>query len=206
MPVTLLNPNQTLVSLNLVKEACKIPTTDPSNDALLTRWITAVAPVIESITGPILPRMYDEVYDGGQHFVQLRHRPVMELMACSEYRGPIEYVLQIIQSPDQGQIYSCQLDGSRVVRRSAGGGIIGFPSMPQSVHVVYAAGYQTAPANVVEGTLELLRIRFQHSQQGRPRGGLSSDEDGPGREIMGFLVPYEVREWLVPNRRHASVA
>jgi hypothetical protein len=196
----------TLVSLGEVKEYLGISTQDKSRDAKLVRFINDVTPVIEQITGPILERQIEEWYDGGQHFIQLRNRPVINLLACSEYRGPIEYVLPIVQSPDRGQIYSVELDGSRIVRRSAGGGIIAFPSLPQSVHVVYTAGYTTVPVNVQHATLELIRIQFQSTQQGRPKpGGGGADFGEPGRQIFGFFVPNSVRELLVPNKRHASI-
>jgi hypothetical protein len=196
-----------LVDLLAVKDYLNIPFSDSTQDAKLTQFISAITPVVEAITGPILPQQYEEWYDGGQYFIQLRHRPILDLIACSEFRGPIEYVLPLVADPAHGQIYSVQVDGSRVVRRSAGGGIVAFPGMPQAIHVVYQAGFDTVPANVYQGTLELIRIQFQHTQQGRPRPGASAVDEGmPEREIMGFFVPYSVRELLSPNRRHSSVA
>lgn len=199
-----------IVSLGEAKDYLNFQNTDRTRDAKLLRFIKGLTPVVESITGPILPRIYDEWYDGGQHFIRLRHRPVIILVAVSEFRGPIEYVQQIVQDPAHGQIYSVQLDGSRVVRRTSGGGVVAFPQMPQSVHVVYQAGYLTVPDNVTDGVKELLRLHFQSTQQGRPRlggtAGSGVDSEEPGRQILGFFVPNSVRERLVPNRKHSAVA
>jgi hypothetical protein len=200
-----------IVTLVDAKTYLQIPAGDVSRDFMLSAWIAAATPVIEGITGPIVPRLYDEWYDGGQHFIALRHRPVIELVAVSEYRGPIEYPLNIISSPDRGQIYSVQLDGSRVVRRSAGGGIIAFPAMPQSVHVVYEAGQSTIPQNVWLGTLEFIRDHWIGTQTpGGPRTGSEAaygvSSDIAERESPGLLVSPRVREMLAPNRRHPRVA
>ena len=156
-----------------------------------------------------MPRVYDETYDGGQHFIRLRHRPVIQLIAVSEFRGPIEYTQSLVADPAHGNIYSVEIDTlNRIVRRSAGGGIIAFPAMPQSIHVVYEAGYLTIPPNVTHGTLELIKFHFT-GQQGRPRLGASAvagDFGEPEHEIMGFFVPQKVREILQANRRHSAIA
>jgi hypothetical protein len=201
---------QTIVDLASVKEYLNIGATDRSRDAKLTRFIRASVPVIESLVGNVVQRSYEEWYDGGQHFIRLRNRPVVQLIACSEYRGPIEYPLVIIASPDKGEIFSCELDGGRVVRRTAGGGVIAFPAMPQSVHVVYVTGRNPVPLNIVEGNLELLRVNYQRTQQaGRPGigGGPSNSEDEVGPTVAtGFFVPGRVKEMLAPHRRAPRVA
>lgn len=201
---------QTIVSLGEVKEYLNIGAADKSRDSKLLRAIRATVPVIENICGSVLQTQWNEWYTGGQAFIALRHRPVLELIAVSEYRGPIEYVQQLIGSPDEGQIYSAMIDLSTVVRRSAGGGIIAFPQMPQSVHVVYVAGLASIPDNIREGNLELLRVNYQHTQQqGRPGfgGGSSADDDMlVGQNILGFFVPNRVREMLSSNKRHPSIA
>lgn len=200
----------TLVSLGEAREYLNFMTTDKSRDAKLLRFIDQIRPVVEFITGPIIVQQYDELYDGGQHFVRLRHRPIVQIIAVSEFRGPIEYNLPLVQDAAHGEIYSVELDDQRLVRRSAGGGIIAFPAMPQAVHVVYTAGFLTVPPNVTLGTLELIRLHFQQTQQGRPRlgGSAATDTDGeePGRMILGFFVPNRVRELLQPSKKHSSIA
>ena len=197
----------TLVALGDVKDYLNLPTSDTSRDAELMRFIYGVAPVITGLVGDVLQQEYDEWYDGGQFWIRLRHRPVLQLMAVSEYRGPIEYPLAIIKSPANGNIYSCMLDqDGRVTRRTSGGGIIAFPAMPNSVHAVYVAGMTSVPQNVRLGTLELIRVNFQQTQQGVwPDIGSAMPSDNIGETHLEFFVPNRVRELLAPNRRAPSV-
>jgi hypothetical protein len=203
-----------LVSLPDVKDYLNLPPTDRAHDAKLIRFIHAVRPVVEGITGPILPTVYEEWHDGGHWFVQVRRRPstgpgtspVLRLVGCDEYRGSTKYPLTIIADPSQGSIYSVHMDQlGRVTRRSAGGGVISFPAMPESVHVVYEAGQSVVPANVYEGTLELLRVNYQTTMAvGRGRMTVADEQDtGPP---LGFFVPRRVHEMLGANRRHPSIA
>jgi hypothetical protein len=205
-----------LVGLPDLKDYLNIRADDRSHDAKLVRFIEAVRPAIENIAGPIIPRTFDEWHDGGQYFIRLRHRPstaigarpVLTLTSCDEYRGPARYPLTIITDPSQGSIYSCMLDQAtgQVVRRSSGGGVIAFPPMPQSVHVVYQAGQSSIPPNVYEATLELIRVNYQTTQPvGRGRLTVSDDQDQSG-PALGFFVPRRVRELLAPNRRAPSIA
>ena len=211
---------QQLVSVGDAKDYLNIPYNDRSHDAKLVRFINAMQPIVEQITGPIIQQTYEEWYTGGNANIRLRRRPstgygtsaVMYLQAVSEYRGPIEYTLSIIQDPSFGSIYSCMLDSPRsgtIWRRTAGGGIIAFPAMPQSVHVWYTSGQSTVPANVYEACLELIRINYQKTQQAGPSSwgsnGIGLEDDVPNTPPMGFLVPGRVREFLAPNRKHPTI-
>ena len=200
---------QQLISLGEAKDYLNFSNTDRTRDAKLLRFIEQLAPVIEFITGPIIQRSYQrERYDGTGPYIMLRHRPITAVNSVTEYRGPIAYPLQQIDTPDQGTIYSYQWEETgRIIRRTVGGGATTFPLGPNSVVISYVAGRTSVPPNVTQAALELCRVHFQQTQQGRPRpgtGGLDSEE--PGREIMGFFVPNRVRELLEPHRRHASLA
>jgi len=210
------NPSApTLVGLPDVKDYCNIRPDDRTHDAELTRFIHRVRPEIENITGPIIPTVFEEWHDGGQCFIALRRRPstalgtspVLTLIGCEEYRGPIKYPLAIVANPAQGSIYSCMLDPTgRVVRRTVGGGMIAFPPAPQAVHVVYESGQATVPPNVYEATLELIRVNYQTTQQvGRGRRTVA-DEPEPSGPYLGFHMPGRVKELLAPTRRAPSIA
>lgn len=200
---------QQIVSLGEVKEYLNIPSTDKTRDGKILRALERATPAIEFICGPIIQRTYqNERYDGGGPWIMLRHRPIVGVNSITEYRGPIAYPLQQIQTPDQGTIYSYQWESTgRIVRRTVGGGQTPFPLGANSVEISYVAGRTTVPANIVEGTCELIRVHFQLTQLGRPRpGGSQTDEIEPGQQIMGFFIPNGVRERLEPSRRHASLA
>ena len=205
---------QLLVDLSDVKEHLNIQPGSRVTDGRLIRLIQSVRPLIENITGPILLQTYEEWHDGGQHFIRVRRRPstgfgtspVFNLIACSEYRGPIEYALAIVQDPTYGSIYSCMADTrGNVYRRSPGGGVIAFPAMPRSVHVWYQAGQQSVPANVYEATLELLRVNYETTMN-VGRGSRTRADEFDSEPSLGFYMPRRVREMLSPNRRAPSVA
>ena len=206
---------QLLVSLADAKDVLNIASSDRTHDAKIIRFINAIQVIIENMVGPVIPTVREEWADGGQYAIRVRRRPssalgtspLLNLMACSEYRGPIEYSLSIIQSPDFGSVYSCMMDTyGTITRRSAGGGIIAFPSMPRSVHYWYETGQQTVPWNIYEGTLELLREHYQQTQQmSRGRSASYLDEDTPTQGVVGYLVSGKVRQWLAPVRKHPTV-
>lgn len=206
----------TLVSLGEARDYLNF-STDKSRDAKLLRFIRAVQPDVEAICGPIIPQQFEEWYDGGQVQITLRRRPsttygttpIFSIQAVSEYNGPIEWPLALIASPDQGQLYSVTFDPrlARLVRRTAGGGVQAFPNMPNAVHVWYTVGQSSVPDNVKEGTLELIRLNFQDTQQGRPRAGGGGDiEGGMTGPYTGFFVPGRVKEMMAPNKRAPAIA
>ena len=96
-----------LVSLEEIRDHLRIASGDRTFDARLLRLLDAITPVIENVTGPILARVFqDETYDGGNTFISVRHRPLIQVHSVVEYRGPIAYVLTQVPSPDLGTIYS----------------------------------------------------------------------------------------------------
>lgn len=208
---------QLLVDLETVKRypGMSIPANDRHVDTRLTDFILAVQPLIEHVTGPILPTIFEEWHDGGQDYLQLRHppsvgygtTPVLDLIACSEYNGPIEWSLAGVASPDQGQMYSYQLDTrlGRVVRRTAGGGVQPFPYMPQSIHVVYRAGQSEVPRNVRLAVCESVRLYWQTVQPVGTGRKTQSDQMDLGPTTISVLPP-SVERLLKPTRRHPSIA
>jgi hypothetical protein len=204
-----------LVGLPDVKDYLSIQANDRTHDAKLIRFIHAVRPLIENEVGPIIPKIFEEWHDGGQYFVQIRRRPstgmgttpILNLIGVDEYRGPVKYPLSIVQDPAHGSIYSVMMDPlGQVVRRTVGGGVIGFPPMPQSVHVFYQAGQSSVPPNVYEAALEAVRVNYQTTQQvGRGRRTMADEQDITGAPL-GFFLPRRVHELLSPNRRAPSIA
>ena len=212
---SLAGPVTQLVSLTEAKDYLNVQDSDRRHDEKLIRFIHAVRPIIEDLAGPIIPTVFEEWHDGGQAFIRVRRRPsttfgttpILDLIGISEFRGPTEFPLALVESPSRGSMYSAMLDSrtGMVVRRTSGGGSIAFPSGQQTVHVVYRAGQKTVPANVAEATLELLRVNYQTTQQvGRGRLTVSDEEDRQ-QPHMGFFIPGRVRELLGANRRAPSV-
>ena len=210
------NRSPLLASVQDVKEHLFLPNNDRTKDDTFESMIEAAGLLIEQQTGPIVPRVYDEWYEGGSSSIYLRHRPsygfgttpIFELLAISEYRGPIEYNLSQVGTPTQGSVYSAMLhpELGTVVRRTAGGGTYAFwsdPSHPQqSVHIVYRVGQEVVPPNVKWALVETIRWWYETTQ---PTGqGAMTNADGEPRPKAG--LPYHVREMLMPTKRHPSFA
>ena len=202
-----------LVSLEEIRDHLRMDPNDTTFDARLLRLLDGITPVIENITGPILQRVYqEETYDGGTWFISLRHRPIVEVHQVIEYRGPVPYVLTQVPTPDLGTIYSYTFEpAGRIVRRTVGGGVTTFPPGANQVFVTYTAGQTTVPGNVKEATLRMMDLHFQRTELGG--AGLFSngssygmDDELPKGPPIGFFMPGAVRELLMPNRRHPSIA
>lgn len=207
--------DQELVSLGELKDYLNIPPDDRAHDAKLMSFIRGIRPLIEVLTGPIIPRQFDEWYDGGHPWVTLRHRPragtgttpILNVMACSEYLGPVEWPLAIIASPDEGQLYSCMVDLrlGRVVRRTAGGGTQPFPYQPQAVHVVYEAGQEQVPENVRLAALETIREAYDTTQAvGRGRRTVADEQETSLSLAQAFSI--HGKRLLAPTRKGPAFA
>jgi hypothetical protein len=210
---------QQLVGLPVVKDYLSLPSNDRVHDTKLLRVLAGVGPLIENITGPIIPTIYDEWYGGGHSTIHLRHnpnygygtKPILRLLAVSEYRGPIEYNLAIVTVPTQAGVYSCMLNAEMgtVTRRTSGGGVEQFWNDPehgeQSVHLVYEAGQEYTPPNVEQAVLEAVRVNYQTTMAvGRGRETVA-DEQEPVIP-MGFYLPRRCRELLAPTARAPAIA
>jgi hypothetical protein len=107
---------QMLVDLETVKSypGVNIAANDHRLDDRLIGFIEAPRPLIEQITGPIIPTVFDEKYASGINIISLSHRaavgygttPILNVMAVSEYVGPTEYPLANVADAALGSIYS----------------------------------------------------------------------------------------------------
>lgn len=202
-----------LVSVAEVKERLYGPSADHTHDDMLLEDIEAVAPLIENLTGPIIPRTYNEWYGGGHATISLRHKPsygygtnpICTLMAVSEYRGPIEYNLSLIPTPTAGTVYSTMANEELgiIVRRTSGGGTYSFwpddEHAQQSIHVVYYAGQEGVPAIVKRAATETIRWWHETTQM-TGRGSLVQGDNEPA-ERPRTALPYHVIAMLEPMRR-----
>ena len=210
--------NAQLVGLPEVKDHCNIKEEDHILDAKLVRFIKAAQPLIENLTGPIAHNVYDEWYEGGHATLALRHAPTygygtspfLKILAASEYRGPIEYVLAAAPTPTQGSVYSQMVHPELqvVARRTSGGGTYPFwrdPNHPQqSVHVVYAAGQETTPDNVAFAMLETIKWWWDTTRGVGAGRRTQADLEVQGRPLVA--LPYHAEAMLAPTRRPPAFA
>ena len=163
-----------IVSLPEVKDHLGIKSTNRTLDAKLMGICQAIVPLIEEVVGPVAPRNFEEWHDGGCDLIELYSRPssafgmspVMTLVAASEFRGPVEYPLSIVQNPAFGSIYSVFLDAQMgtLTRRSTGGSTIPFFPGRNAVHVIYQAGQAVVPFNVAFAAKEAIRVAYEWTQ------------------------------------------
>lgn len=207
------SPGIQVVDLATIKRYLNV--TDRTRDNDLLGLLDAIAPLLESQIGPIVPQIYDEWYDGGTNMIQLLRtpsgafgsNPLLQLIAASEYRGPIEYPLALVASPVFGSIYSVMLtaDDGTITRRTAGGRTLAFMPGRQSVHVLYRAGQSTVPENVKRAAMEAVRIGYRWSLQ-TGRGSMSPADAMEVSAAMGSELSRLIRLWTTPTRRHPSFA
>ena len=208
---------QLLVSLPEVKDHMFLKASDRTHDDMLVNMIEAAGPLIENLTGPVLLERHDEWYEGGRSSISLRHKPsygygtspVLNVIACSEYRGPIEYNISLVGTPTQGSVYSAMVNQElgTIVRRTSGGGTYEWwhdPSHPQqSVHIIYQAGQETVPSNVKQAALETIRWWWE-TTEAVGKGSLTQADAEFGKPLAA--LPYHAVAMLAPTRRHPSFA
>lgn len=204
---------QQIIDLGDVKKYLNI--SDRTRDFELTNLIAAVTPLIEQEIGPTVPRNYEEWFDGGSNIKDLGRQPssgfgsspLLQVIAASEYRGPIEYPLALVASPTFGSIYSIfvDVDMGTITRRTAGGRTIAFMPGRQSVHVFYKTGQSPIPPNAQRAALEAVRVGYRWPQQ-IGRGSLSpADQMDVGAALSAELTRV-IRIWTKPTKRFPSIA
>lgn len=206
---------QGVVALPVVKKVLNIQDNDHSRDAELLDIIQSVAPLVEAETGPIVPKLYDEWYDGGSPTIALHHdpsagfgsNPYLQVVAASEYRGPVEYPLALVASPALGSIYSLMVvpQYATVTRRTAAGRTLAFMPGHESVHIVYKSGQNPIPAAIQRATIEYVRTLYRWPQQ-TGQGSLSPADRMELGAAFQSEVSRIVRTWLRPLGRYPSIA
>jgi len=203
---------QQLVSLPDIKEYLGLDPAQRNRDHELLTMIEGMRPQIEDITGPIIPIKRQEWHDGGQTFIELDRppntgmgtTPVLTLLGCSEWRGPIEYPLLVIQDPAHGSIYSCMLDpyDGTVTRHTAGGAVTPFPPQEQCVRATYQSGQAVVPANVRQACLEIVRVNLRTTES-LGKGMQAEMEQLDQRRV--FTIPPGAERMLKPTSRAPSI-
>jgi len=209
----------TIIGLPELLDELQIPANDRIHDTKLDRWIKAVAPLIENLTGPIIPTIYDEWYAGGHTTISLRHRPnagygtkpLLNVLSVVEYRGPIAYDLLNVPNPSAGSVYSILVNKQLgyIARRTSGGGEEPFwgssGHAAQNVRVRYVAGQEEIPALVREAAVETLKWKWESTQpigKGLMSGSVQSNEGG--RPLVA--LPYHVEAMLAPITKGPGIA
>jgi hypothetical protein len=186
---------QALVGLAEVKAHLNIPATDTTDDEELRGFILSASAVVEDIVGVCAPRTIVETNSGGSRHFVLSHRPVLAVTTVEADGVAV----------DAGD-YTVSPSGL-IARRSGA-----WPAGLHNLEVTYVAGRVQTTPNVLDATLELIRINWRPQQGGNysPFDGGAGDDFGvtagaeaslQGALRLGFFVPNTVTQRLQPDQR-----
>jgi hypothetical protein len=181
-------------------------------------FISAMTPVVEQIVGPVIGQSFDEWYSGGAVEIALRRRPILSVDSLTETTGSSGYTLTQATPGTPADSYGYTLDKALgIITRRANGTATPFADGDRNIHVTYTAGWATSqtsiPANIVTGTLMLIRFHWQPEQAGNQpgfgnstMGGAAYDNLGDGITVLGYLVPNRVASLLRAGSRKVGIA
>lgn len=202
-----------LATLTEFKAHLNLRTSGSTTDPELQGFLDAATPVIENITGPVVPQtVTGEVHDGGNGnrlLFALRLRPVISVTSVTEYANGVATVLAQVANPALGTLNSFTLESATgiITRRNAGGDIGRFPAGVDNILVTYIAGYATVPDNVKLAAMFQAAHMFQSSQLGgRRQLNTAASGDDAYSWAAGFGIPNRVRELLQPHQRIPGIA
>jgi hypothetical protein len=177
--------------------------TDTTQDAELVGFISAAQAMVENITGPVLPAVYTETFNGGQTELVLSEYPVLSITSVVENsQGTASTLAELVAPYSDTTGLSYRVDysigtltrwsGTMQSRWAAGLG---------TVTVTYTAGRASVPPDVRLATLRLIEHLWTSQQNsGRLRGG------SPDIPAAGHAIPWFVEELLQPHARGPVVA
>lgn len=169
-------------------------------DTELPDYITAASSMWIKRGGPgASSPEYDEWHDGGGTTIALRHVPVLAISALTEATGS---TLDALTEQDPGTSagnygYSVDTTTGAVTRR-AGGIAVPFAAGKRNVHVVYTAGFVTAPADVKHAILLLILHMWETQRGGTKKSNTNADDYQPGttyswpRRVEEIFMAYSI--------------
>jgi len=190
-------PLTEVVSLDEVKAELNIPSSNTDDDTELSGYIDAATTIIEFLCGPVVPAEYTETHDGGSPVIFLKRRPVLSVATVTEYT-PTAYPLTEEPLGGSYTTYGYRMDAEKgTLLRTSAAIPTRFAPGVQNVTVTYTAGRAAVPANIRGAALELVRTQWQPQQSGN-LPGIDVDNE-PGKNVLGYYVPYRVTEMLGPS-------
>lgn len=185
----------TAITLPDVKRHLSI--TESTHDAALQDLIDAAVGVVEGLIGPLTPKTYSEVYNGGGYRLVLRHAPVVSVSSVVENWGTINYTLTNQPVGQATDAYGYDIDDPEagiLVRRTVGSFPFPFFSGIGNVAVTYTAGRTSVPGPVKLAVLRQIRDLWSDYQSGRTKNGVVSASNampyGVSNYVADLLLPY----------------
>lgn len=200
------------------------PTQPSSDDAALQIVVNAADEVLEYECSDVLAHRYDEMYDGGNFVINLRHIPLLSIQNIEEGWGWIAYELDYVEvnSPATGtSMFAYSIDNyenGAISRRSAGNVQIPFRAGTSNIRVQYTTGRQQTPASIILAELELIAHWWRNSQlRAVAMAGTNISYDAvagttytrdteTGNQNINIGVPYRILEALKRHRHMPFIA
>jgi hypothetical protein len=165
------------------------PNVDPAKSSDLRLYLAAATPVIEDITGALLPETRTHSSWGGSRSVVLPHLPSQILSITLDGVPVTAYVPDLAS----GIVYS----GSRQAVTAFGIG---------DLVITYKTGAAEIPPNVRLAARELVRHWWQIGMQASGGGARGSQPDSEVFTPSGFAVPRRVMELCTPHQQVGGFA
>jgi hypothetical protein len=174
----------TLVTLAQAKQQVGIPTSDTSEDDVLTAYAAAITTVVEDYKNEVIDvrEIVQEMFLSGCGAFALAYTPIISLTSVESIDGS--------QTWDVSGLYVNKLTGGvRVISGTA-------PRGP--VLITYQAGYETPPPKYTRGALIILQHVWESQRGvGNVLEGVAPEESI--RTSAPWTIPHKALEWLGPK-------
>lgn len=189
-----------IVTLDQAKTHLKnAGTTAP--DEQLRLWIPAVTPVIEHITGPVVPRSVTADVTSSGDVLILPDNHVVSVTSVTEWESGVSQAVSLHDPTLAAPTYGYTRSGSLLHRLASG-----YPSRWNgTVRVIYTAGMAPIPEAIQLAALMILEANWRPSQLGL----LSEigDAIGNGQSMSDpWLIPHTAKQLLAAYKRGPMVA
>lgn len=177
-----------LCTLAQARASLNLSASDTANDTDIERYIEAATPLIEQVTGPILPRTQAYAFNGGKsaYVLPAAITAVTSVVVDGTTLAGTDYLADLAS----GIVY-------------ANGGT--FSDGITNVTITATVGLPSIPPNIVLAARECVRELWQIGRQGnRPAFG---NEPGDSAQIsQGYVMSNRVRALCAPNVAMAGFA
>nr|MDT0660861.1 hypothetical protein [Micromonospora sp. DSM 115978] len=182
-----------IVGLAETKRHLNMAAADQTHDEELRGFILSVSEVVEDIVGVVARRPIVETNSGGDRHIVLSRAPVIE-------------VTEVLVDGDEADPGDYTVSPAGLLTHRSG-----WPPGHHNVQTTYVVGRAQVPPNILNGTMDLIRINWRPQEGGNysPFDGGQGDDFGPtelsnsfaGSLRLGFFVPNTVMQRLAPQQR-----
>jgi hypothetical protein len=204
---TVVAPSLQLISLSEVKDLINVSQSDATGNAKLRNFIQDATDVVQNITGQIIPKTDNYVFDGGGVFCVLPRRWVSSITLVVETIATVNYTIteQPLGTSYNNYGYTWDRATGKIVRRGAGGLAYFFAPGVMNVSVTFVSGMATVPQDISTAAGELIRHWWANGQQPWRAAFQPGGDDTGLMPMAGYAIPNRVLELLMPYRKSPAI-